>query len=422
MTLVTDLYQDRELFSTPDMFSPPAERRNHVVRFELTQGCDWNACTFCDGYKGVPFREKSLEEYKEHVDKIFLRLGNNWIDAPHNRRILERVFIGGGNALAVDTEKLAEAIKYTSLRFLDFTDRSPRRVAVYGRTDSIIGKGSKNLQELGRSGLGLIYWGVESGSNNVLNYVNKRCSKEDILKAAEEIKKCTYPIPTSVMIMPGLGGKKFYDEHVKETAEVLGKIKPRFITFMGINPSANSLYERRMRNEEARGTNRRLSDFELGEQIIDILREMPRFNTSVGSYDCSVDEVGHNPLTFSSANFAFKQVILGILETRLRDLSPEQWESRREDVEKELKRARRQERLVRTISKAGIGFGIAGMAHFLTTSVIGGLTNSEPLLSYAMAGFPMMMMGGGMIATMEDKIISAGERVECLERALGERE
>lgn len=35
------LYSDRELFSSQDMFSPPSERLSHVIRFELTTGCNW---------------------------------------------------------------------------------------------------------------------------------------------------------------------------------------------------------------------------------------------------------------------------------------------------------------------------------------------------------------------------------------------
>jgi hypothetical protein len=65
---VDELYADRTLYTSKDMFSPPSERLPHVIRFELTEGCDWGKCTYCGGFDGVKFREKSLEDYKAHVD------------------------------------------------------------------------------------------------------------------------------------------------------------------------------------------------------------------------------------------------------------------------------------------------------------------------------------------------------------------
>lgn len=65
-----DLYKDRTLYSSETMFSPPAERLEHVIRFELTTGCNWNKCTYCNGYDGIPSKTKSIDEYRTHVDTI----------------------------------------------------------------------------------------------------------------------------------------------------------------------------------------------------------------------------------------------------------------------------------------------------------------------------------------------------------------
>lgn len=281
------------------MFSPPSERLDHVIRFELTTGCTWNACTYCNGYERITPRVKTLEEYEEHLKRVWGRIGYNSSLA----RNLKRVFIGGGNALAADSELLSRALRETKHYFRKYTWEEPKRISIYGRTTDIIAKGNPLRQSCFSEGdvqLDLIYWGVESGSDKVLEYVNKGYTQEDLLRAAEIMEDVF--IMKSVMIMPGLGGINYYQEHATETARILGRINPTFITFMGINPAENSVYSRRMQQEEARGENRPLTNREKAEQMITIIEKMPIMENGykVGCFDNSIDVVGHNPLTFGS--------------------------------------------------------------------------------------------------------------------------
>ena len=87
---VDQLYQDRELYSSPDMFSPPAERLPHVIRFELTTGCNWGRCSYCGGFDGIEYRVKTADEYREHVDQVWKRIGKRTRLAED----LGRIFIG----------------------------------------------------------------------------------------------------------------------------------------------------------------------------------------------------------------------------------------------------------------------------------------------------------------------------------------
>jgi radical SAM superfamily enzyme YgiQ (UPF0313 family) len=292
-------YQDRSLYRHDDIFTPPAERRQHAIAFELTTGCDWGQCTYCSGYEGVPFNEKSLDDYKEHVDAVFENLKGNG----HNLGELKRAFIGGGNGLAVETDKLCQAVRYTRERFEEYTGSQPRRVAIYGRTPAIQKKGKDGMRDLQWHGLSMLYWGLESGSNNVLNYTRRGYTQDDVIDAANSIRfSPLFALKTSVMVMPGLGGKRFEEEHATETAKVLGMVRPDYITFIGINPSPNSEYARRMEQEMYEGTNRPLTDREMAAQLRNIIDEMPSFPTKAGCYFSSsfLDRIGHNPLTFTS--------------------------------------------------------------------------------------------------------------------------
>jgi radical SAM superfamily enzyme YgiQ (UPF0313 family) len=147
-------------------------------------------------------------------------------------------------------------------------------------------------------GLNLVYWGVESGSTKVLEYVNKGCTGEEILEAGRKLGKGG--IDTSVMIMPGLGGIRYYRDHVKGTAKALSAIRPQFITFMGVNPSPNSPYYKRMQEEMEEGTNRPLRKRELAEQMFEIIKKMSGFPTKIGCFDTSIDQVGFNPFPFGT--------------------------------------------------------------------------------------------------------------------------
>lgn len=302
---VNQLYPDKELYSSLDMFSPPAERFHDVIRFELTTGCNWGRCTYCGGLDGVRYRVKTADEYRKHVDQIWERIGKRTALAED----LSRIFIGGGNALEVGTSKLFNAIIYTGEQFMKFTGESPRRIAIYGRTDSIRKKGKGGIERLfnedSKFGLDLVYWGVESGSTAVLRYVKKGCTQDGILRAAETLNGTG--LGASVMIMPGLGGIKYSDRHVRDTARVLGEIRPKFLTFMGVNPSPKSAYARQLATEKKEGKNRPLTNKELAEQMIWIIEEMPASDTKVGCFDCEDDKISHNPLTFDNADISYKE-------------------------------------------------------------------------------------------------------------------
>ncbi len=295
---------------------PPAEKFDHVASFEITQGCRHNGCTYCDLYDGKRFRELSLKEYRRHVLDVFSRMEQGF--GERTVKGLERIFIGSGNALSVDTEKLVQAMKFAVKVYRKKTGKAyPRRIAMFGHTQDILNKSKDDLKSLscigicgedcprgefgGKVGLNLVYWGIESGSNDVLRYVNKNHTFDEVVEASRRLYNADFAgIKTSVMIMPGLGGKKFEKSHTEETIKLLREMpKPEFITFMGVNPAPNTVYARRMQEEIRNGTNRPLTNKELRKQVIAIIEGL-RYGTKVGCFDCDIDGVGHNPMPFGS--------------------------------------------------------------------------------------------------------------------------
>ena len=290
------LRANTELYRSDQNLLPPSESLPRVLLFELTQGCSWGRCTYCCGFDGQRYEARSADEFKSHVDAIIRRIRPG-SDLAYR---FKRVFIGGGNALAIDSIELAKAVEIAIEGFSMLTpDRyNPRRVATYGRTADFNKHGVDGLARLTDAGLDLVYWGVESGSDAVLKSVMKGDSKKLISKAAQILERST--LRTSVMIMPGLGGYANYDSHVGDTAEVLSMIQPDYVTFLGINPKGTR-YDTLMRNEVEAGTNRPLTRKETAQQMIDIIGRT-RFSSRIklGCFDTNVDKVGLNPLAFGS--------------------------------------------------------------------------------------------------------------------------
>lgn len=315
--------QKANLFSQ-SMTAPPAESMPHVIQFELTEGCSYGACSFCDMPQGE-YRVKSLREYKHHVDDVWdsfkakslLKFGKSEIDL----RGIERLFIGGENALSVDRELFQDAMDYTIKKFKNNTSRLPRRITVYGNTRDILEKshnvrvnremvqaleslncggvcGDCSIGKFGQKiGLGYVYWGIESGDTDTLRYVNKGFTKEDLLKASNALD--VSGIRKSVTIIPGLGGIKFADSHLEETVDVLNKVEPEFVTFIGINPAPHTRYAQKMAKEIEQGTNRPLTERELVEQTLNMFQGLD-FETTAGCFGTEIQKFGRNPLPFGS--------------------------------------------------------------------------------------------------------------------------
>ncbi len=278
-------YENESLYTSPEMFSPPSERKPHVLRLELVEGCDHNQCTFCGGYKGIPYHAKNTDEFREHFYDVV-----NAISEGAER--IERIFIGGGNALSVDTDELIEALSIVRGTF-----PGVKRIAIYGRADAIVRKGVLGLGRLAENGLNLVYLGIESGSQSVLDYVKKDTTVDQVRQAARFVWYAGMKL--SAMIIPGLGGVKYSRVHRCETGLLLSEIPLDYVTFMCVNAAPDSPYAVQMADEMADGTNRPLTDVELVTQvrgIVQLLRESSRVN--VGMYDCGIDQVGRNPVSF----------------------------------------------------------------------------------------------------------------------------
>lgn len=193
------------------VFRPPSEGRSLIL--QVTNGCSWNKCTFCEMYT-----EPQKKFSPKAEDKVVEEIKRCGAQMPQTRR----VFLGDGDAMVLSFRRLKtilEAIK----QYMPMVTR----VSAYCLPRNIKNKSEAELQELRELGLGLIYIGAESGDDEVLEKINKgetfETTKDSILKAKAA------GIKVSVMVINGMGGKRFSKQHAINSAKLVNATQPEYL-------------------------------------------------------------------------------------------------------------------------------------------------------------------------------------------------
>lgn len=233
---------------------PPSEANSLLLR--LTRNCPWNRCDFCVTYRGETFSRRSVEEIKKDIDTV-ATLGEQvrefsrkaGYDGRVTREVLGKiyesrsyqlfhvsswlyhggrtVFFQDANSLIMKTGDLLEVLRYLK-------DRLPsvERVTSYSRSGTLLRKSVEELSELGRAGLSRIHVGMESGSDEVLKFINKGVTAQQHIEGGRRVKEAGISLCEYVIL--GLGGKRWSEAHSLETARVLNAIDPDYIRFRSL--------------------------------------------------------------------------------------------------------------------------------------------------------------------------------------------
>ena len=191
------------------LYRPPSEARSLI--FQVTLGCSFNECSFCDMYRSKEYSERSWDEIKSEIDMM-----SNYV--PDTRR----VFLADGDALNLDTEFMIKIVKYIKEKF-----EKLERISCYAMPMNILKKTPEELKKMNEAGLDMFYLGLESGSDVVLKKVTKGAVGKTIIKSVNKAKDAGYKM--SCMIILGLGGKTYSNEHIKGTAEVISACSPQYV-------------------------------------------------------------------------------------------------------------------------------------------------------------------------------------------------
>ena len=191
---------------------PPSEAESFLL--QVTVGCSANSCSFCGAYRKKPYRLKDREEIESDIGE-WSRL------SPETRR----VFLLDGDALSAGNDVLLPVLDRLNGTFARLA-----RVASYANGFNITGRSDEELRELAERNLRLVYIGLESGSQEVLDRCRKRSSADEMVTAVRRADAAG--IKSSVIVLLGLGGKDLRGRHVQGTVTALNRMQPRYLSFL----------------------------------------------------------------------------------------------------------------------------------------------------------------------------------------------
>lgn len=209
---------DEIIYDYP-LYRPPSEANSTII--QVTLGCSFNHCSFCNMYRTKTYQERSLEEIKYEIDLI-----------SKCQPLTEKVFLADGDALNVKTERLVETLDYLTLKF-----KSLKRISCYAMPRNLLQKKDSELEVLRSRGLSMLYVGIESGNDVVLQRVTKGASSSMIIESCK--KAIDHEFTLSCMVILGLGGKTYTDAHISDTAKVVSQISPHFLAALNLHLDEN---------------------------------------------------------------------------------------------------------------------------------------------------------------------------------------
>jgi len=209
------------------VFRPPSEANSLIL--QVTIGCSWNRCTFCEMYTQPQkaFRFKQQAQIEQELSAI-ARLG-----VP-----VRRIFLADGDAMTLSARRL-KLIMQSIRKYLP----GVQRVSSYCLPRNLKNKTVEELAELNEMGLSLFYVGCESGDDLVLERVSKGESFATSLAALQKIKAAG--AKSSVMILNGMGGRKYSHQHAVNSARLMNAAQPEYLSTLVVSfPAGEARYRR----------------------------------------------------------------------------------------------------------------------------------------------------------------------------------
>jgi radical SAM superfamily enzyme YgiQ (UPF0313 family) len=195
------------------LWRPPSEGNNLII--QATIGCSFNRCSFCSMYRTKTFQARPLDKVFADIDAA----ARVWPNA-------HRVFLADGDALVLPKDDLMAILD----RLLPA---------------NLIKKSVEELAELKRNKLTLIYFGMESGSGDLLKRISKGASPRAIVQGLGKAQDAGLKVSATVIL--GLGGRTYWREHIDGTAALVNETAPTYLSTLqlGLDPMIEAEFHQR---------------------------------------------------------------------------------------------------------------------------------------------------------------------------------
>jgi hypothetical protein len=237
---VAQLERDRAIFHIiykPISILPPDQYLALVL--QATEGCSHNQCAFCGFYRDRKFHVKSIGEFQNHIRDARAFFGGGIC-------LRKTIFLGDANALIIPQYQLLPLFDAINAEFA-IPPRHPERSAaqskdagdaltewktqhpihfegIYSFIDAFATrrKSARDFAELAARGLKRVYVGLESGDTELLRFLGKPNSPEDVLRLVADVK--AGGVAVGVIVLAGAGGEKYGENHVRRTVALINAL------------------------------------------------------------------------------------------------------------------------------------------------------------------------------------------------------
>ena len=191
------------------IYRPPREAMTPLL--PVTVGCSHNRCSFCNMYRGIPFRRYPREQIRRDLAEIRLY-----------RPQADRIYLVGGDPFVLSADHLNDIID-------DIQAVLPgvSTVTMYASVSNIARKTDAELRQLRARGINQLYIGLETGSDALLKRLCKGSGAEDAVRQLNRLTEAgmTY----GVIIMTGIAGRGACVQNAIETAQLMNRIRARVL-------------------------------------------------------------------------------------------------------------------------------------------------------------------------------------------------
>ena len=211
------------------LWRPPSEANSFIL--QATLGCSFNHCSFCSMYRTKTFAVRPLALVQAEIQAM----ARAWPG-------VRRAFLADGDALAAPTDHLLAILAALRAAF-------PRleRTSSYALPANLLKKSVDELTQLREAGLTLLYYGIETGSADLLKRITKGATPEAMVTGLAKAKQAGLKVSATMIL--GLGGQTYWREHVDATADLVNQVELDYLSTLQlmIDPSIHDEFHRKFR-------------------------------------------------------------------------------------------------------------------------------------------------------------------------------
>ena len=187
----------------------PMERGSFML--PVMVGCSYNACKFCTLFKHLKYRDLPFEQIEKECLAVKLQGGSP-----------RKIFLGDGNAFTFSAEYLLKIIRMIRKHFPDV-----QIINMDATVTSVLEKSDAELKALYEAGVRHLYLGIESGLDDVLQFMKKDHTLAEAYLAIERLRKAG--LFFDAHMMTGIAGHGRGEENALALAEFYNRTHPAHV-------------------------------------------------------------------------------------------------------------------------------------------------------------------------------------------------